>query len=105
MEFSPRTELQTKMLSYLMEKFSEKHRVSVERVVSGTGLANVYDFLANEYPEQVDPQVHEAFLNAKDKGGKVVSENAKEGTLCREAIRIMIRYDYVKLNTSARLCI
>jgi glucokinase len=63
----------------------------VERVVSGPGLANVYEFLANEYPEQVDPKVHEAFLNAEDQKGKVVSENAKEGTLCREAIRIMIR--------------
>lgn len=90
-EFTPRTELQMKMLSYLMGKFQAKHRVSMERVVSGTGLANVYEFLANEYPEQVDPPVHEAFLNAKDKQGKVVSENAKEGTLCREAIRIMIR--------------
>lgn len=90
-EFSPRTELQVKMLSYLMEKFESRHRVSVERVVSGPGLANVYEFLANEYPEQVDPEVHEAFLNAEDKQGKVVSENAKEGTLCREAIRIMIR--------------
>lgn len=90
-EFSPRTELQVKMLSYLMDKFQSKHRVSVERVVSGTGLANVYEFLANEYPDQTDPKVHEAFLNAKDKQGKVVSENATEGTLCREAIRIMIR--------------
>lgn len=90
-EFSPRTELQVKMLSYFLKKFDEKHRVSVERVVSGTGLANVYEFLANEFPEQVDPEVHEAFLQAKDKQGKVVSESAKEGTLCREAIRIMIR--------------
>jgi glucokinase len=79
------------MLKYLMEKFESRHRVSVERVVSGPGLANVYEFLANEYPEQVDPKVHEAFLNAEDQKGKVVSENAKEGTLCREAIRIMIR--------------
>mmetsp|Transcript_16858 Transcript_16858/g.30530 ORF Transcript_16858/g.30530 Transcript_16858/m.30530 type:complete len:284 (+) Transcript_16858:106-957(+) len=90
-EFSPRTEVQVKMLKYLMEKFESRHRVSVERVVSGPGLANVYEFLANEYPEQVDPKVHEAFLNAEDQKGKVVSENAKEGTLCREAIRIMIR--------------
>jgi glucokinase len=89
-EFSPRTEVQVKMLKYLMEKFESRHRVSVERVVSGPGLANVYEFLANEYPEQVDPKVHEAFLNAEDQKGKVVSENAKEGTLCREAIRIMI---------------
>jgi glucokinase len=78
------------MLTWLMEKFEAKHRVSVERVVSGTGLANVYEFLANEYPEQVDPEVHEAFLNATDTKGKIVSENAKDGTLCREAIRIMI---------------
>lgn len=34
-------QLEIKMLAYLLEKFSAKHRVSVERVVSGTGLANV----------------------------------------------------------------
>lgn len=40
-EFAPRTELELSMLHYLRGKFEAKHRISVERVVSGTGLSNV----------------------------------------------------------------
>lgn len=40
-EFAPRNELEVEMLNYLKHKFSQHHRISVERIVSGTGLANV----------------------------------------------------------------
>jgi glucokinase len=89
-EYSPRTDLQIKLLKFLMNKFQQQHRVSVERVVSGTGLANVYEFLAEECPDRVDPKVHEEFLNHGSMRGKIVAENAKEGTLCREAMSIML---------------
>lgn len=45
------------MLAYLEKKFEIKHRVSVERVVSGIGLANIYEFLALEFPERVNAEV------------------------------------------------
>lgn len=90
-EYAPRTELDAKLWDYLKVKFNYRHRVSVERVVSGRGLANVYEFLAQEFPDRVDPQVHEQFINAADLQGKVVAENAKEGTLCRQAMDTMIR--------------
>jgi glucokinase len=32
---------QFKLLTYLKHKFEAKHRVSVERVISGPGIANV----------------------------------------------------------------
>jgi len=34
-------ELQFTLLQYLKEKFQAKHRVSVERVISGPGIGNV----------------------------------------------------------------
>jgi glucokinase len=34
-------QLEIGLLKFLMKKFSASHRVSVERVVSGIGLANV----------------------------------------------------------------
>jgi glucokinase len=40
-DFAPRNELEFGLLSYLKQKFEQKHRVSVERIVSGTGLSNV----------------------------------------------------------------
>ena len=61
-----------------MKKFNANHRVSVERVVSGTGLFNVgeafnefrcicvmvsacvqvYEFLSKEMPDKVDRNLH-----------------------------------------------
>lgn len=34
-------QLEFGLLTFLKEKFEQKHRVSVERIVSGTGLSNV----------------------------------------------------------------
>lgn len=91
-EFNPRSELEIKLRRYLMNKFGTQHRLSIERVVSGKGLANVYEFLTTEFPERVDALVHEEFLEAGDMQGKVISSNAGDGTLCRQAIDIMIAY-------------
>src|SRR5437868_4169574 len=41
-DFAPRNPMETEMLKYMLEKYS---RVSVERIVSGPGLFNVYEFL------------------------------------------------------------
>jgi glucokinase len=90
-EYAPRNDLEVKMWTFLSQKFSSKRRISVERVVSGTGLANVYDFLSNEFPDRVDPTVHQKFLQAKDEQGKVVAENSQSlGSLCRDAMDIMM---------------
>lgn len=40
-----------------MKKFEQKHRVSVERVISGTGIANIYEFLMFKFPEKVNPEI------------------------------------------------
>jgi glucokinase len=65
-------------------------RVSVERVVSGIGLADVYDFLAqSKYPDRADTAVLQEFLSAKDQG-RVVGENATTDELCALAMKIMM---------------
>lgn len=90
-EYSPRTEIEVNLLKYLMKKFEAKHRVSVERVVSGKGLANVYDFLAQKFPDEVDAEVHASFLAAGDLQGKVVGDNITPGNLCDKALDIFAR--------------
>mmetsp|Transcript_6600 Transcript_6600/g.9979 ORF Transcript_6600/g.9979 Transcript_6600/m.9979 type:complete len:221 (-) Transcript_6600:131-793(-) len=59
-----------------------RHRVSVERVVSGTGLYNIYEFLSEEIPDKVDRKVHEEILKAGDMKGKVIATN-QSSELCR----------------------
>ena len=44
-EYAPRNELEFRLLTFLKEKFNAKHRVSVERIVSGTGLSNVSTYI------------------------------------------------------------
>lgn len=90
-EYCPRSDIEIKMLKYLREKFNSKTRISMERVVSGVGLANVYEFLAKEYPKRVDPKVQKEFDMAKDDKGRVVSINAEKGSLCLEALELMMR--------------
>ena len=45
-EFAPRNDLEIELLKFLSLKFESHHRISVERIVSGPGIANVYEFLA-----------------------------------------------------------
>ena len=74
-----------------MKKFAQSHRLSVERVVSGRGLAHVYEFLVQEYPtNRVDKMVHNELLAVGDKQGKVIADNATAGSLCLEAMEIVM---------------
>jgi glucokinase len=58
-EFAPRDELEFDLLQYLLDKF--KSRVSIERVLSGPGLVNIYSFLRDrsycEEPESLREEV------------------------------------------------
>jgi glucokinase len=49
-EFAPRGETQIALLEYLRRKFGE--HVSTERVLSGRGLVNIYEFLRDERGEE-----------------------------------------------------
>jgi len=95
-EFAPRSEgsssIEFEMIQYLQIKFSAKARVSVERIVSGRGLGNVYEFLAWKYLEKVNKAVHRAFIGPVE-GPRtfdpaVISKAASNGAceLCKQAV-------------------
>ena len=91
-EYAPRNDgVELKLWTYLRQKFKSKNRISVERVVSGPGLANCYEFLTTEYPNKVNQNVLNEFNNAGDLKGKVVAINASKGEgLCYDAMNIMM---------------
>jgi len=91
-EFAPRNDLEFQLLKFLMQKFKEKHRVSVERVISGRGLANVYEFLCAhpDHKTEVDNAVKAAFDAAGDLKGKVVADHYGKDALCTTAMKIFI---------------
>jgi len=90
-EFAPRgagnDELQIELLRYLKVKFSGWNRISFERVVSGKGICNIYEFLAYRNPSRIDKKVHREFLDARQDAG-IIAKSAKPGTLCYEALEI-----------------
>jgi glucokinase len=91
-EWAPRDDLEYKLWTYLKNKFEYQHRVSVERVVSGPGLVNCYEFLVQELKDRIDPTWHKAFNEAEEsQQGKLVSDQAHalEGSLGEQALKIM----------------
>jgi glucokinase len=89
-EYAPRNDIEIQMFQYLSDKFVSKNRISVERVVSGKGLANVYEYLSQAYPTRIVQSIHDAFLVAGDEQGRVVAQSTTHCTLCQQAMSIMI---------------
>jgi glucokinase len=55
-DFAPRSELEFRLLKYLLEKHNIR-RVSVERVVSGMGIVSIYQFLRDRQYAAESPEV------------------------------------------------
>lgn len=91
MDFAPRTEEEIGLLRYLRERYG---RVSVERIVSGPGLFNIYNYLrdARQMPE--NPLVREALAQGTDPA-RVIGEAAVAGPgagceLCSRAMDLFV---------------
>lgn len=62
----------------------------MERIISGPGLATIYEFLSKKFPEKVNAKVQAEFEAAKALQGKVVGSYAKEDELCNKAMEIFV---------------
>jgi glucokinase len=86
-DFAPQGELQIELLQFLATRFGH---VSYERVLSGPGLVNVYEFLRDRGPEKESPE----FVAEMGKGdpAAVISRAAMEGssTLAEQALDLWI---------------
>jgi glucokinase len=87
-EWSPRQPLEIELLKFLLNKFKSRHRVSVERVVSGHGISNIYEFLRThrDYQDKIDPAIDHQYDEAPaSMKGAVVGKNAKKNLVCSKA--------------------
>ena len=76
-DFSPASKEQVELLSFLLQQSQltkSPARVSVEDVLSGRGLVNVYHYFANKYPEKINPELTQAML--KNDAAAAVSDAA-----------------------------
>lgn len=88
MDFAPRTEDEIGLLRHLRERFG---RVSAERVVSGPGLYNVYQYLRDEVHVPESPRVREALGRGEDPA-RVIGEAAlaEDCSLCSRSLEMFV---------------
>ena len=87
-DFAPINKEQDRLLAYLREEFGH---VSVERVCSGYGLANIYRFLIEECEERETLPVQARVEEADDITPVIIAAAmSNESPACERAVRIFV---------------
>ena len=87
-DFSPRNKLEIELLDYLQGKH---RRVSCERVLSGPGIKNIYDFLRDTKKVEEPKELREQMSEAPDPPA-LISKLAAEGKtpICDQTMSIFV---------------
>ncbi len=87
-DFAPRNESQMELLAYLQKKYG---RISCERILSGPGIKNIYDFLRDEHKAE-EPEWLRTQLSAAVDPPALISQMALEGkaAICDQALSIFV---------------
>ena len=86
-DFAPRDTTDFELYQYLQKKFGH---VSYERVISGPGILNIYEFL-KEGKKLEEPTWLADEINKGD-APAVISERVEQSELCDETMRLFIRF-------------
>eukprot|EP00471_Norrisiella_sphaerica_P005436 CAMPEP_0184482374 /NCGR_PEP_ID=MMETSP0113_2-20130426/3931_1 /TAXON_ID=91329 /ORGANISM="Norrisiella sphaerica, Strain BC52" /LENGTH=457 /DNA_ID=CAMNT_0026862069 /DNA_START=160 /DNA_END=1533 /DNA_ORIENTATION=- len=95
-DWAPRTNEEMRLWHFLKTRIRRTMRaegkkvevdhVSQERVISGSGIADLYDFFRGEHPEFVDPNIEQK-MNQMDKSAVVsIHGGRNDNFLCRMAM-------------------
>ena len=87
-DFAPRDEIQTELLSYLQKKYG---RISCERVLSGPGIRNIYEFLRDTHKAD-EPAWLQEQLHAAHDVPAAISKLALEGKspICDQTLSVFV---------------
>lgn len=87
-DFAPRNELEQELLRYLLKKYEH---VSYERILSGPGIRNVYEFLRDTNKEQEPAWLTEQIKEASDVPA-VISKAALEqkAPICERTMELFV---------------
>jgi len=87
-DFAPRSALEMELLAYLQKKYG---RISYERLLSGPGIKNIYDFLRDAHKAD-EPQWLKNQIGAAPDPPAVISQLAQEGkaAICDQTLSIFV---------------
>ena len=88
-DFGPRNETEIELLRFLQRKYNG--RISYERVVSGMGLTNIYEFLRDNQGMEEPKWLADKIAEAND-GNSVITEMAlsAKSEICAKALDMMV---------------
>lgn len=88
-DFAPRNEVEIELLRYLQQKYNG--RVSYERVVSGMGLTNIYEFLRDVHGIEEPSWLSQKISEAHDPNS-VITEMAlsAKSEICEKALDMFV---------------
>ena len=89
-DFAPTDERQIQLLKYLLRRFDH---VGVERVCSGIGVPNIYEYLRDEEQIPEVPDVARAIASAKDRTKAIIgaaTDPHNPSALCRATVDILV---------------
>src|ERR1700683_4904347 len=87
-DFAPKNELQMELLAYLQKKYG---RISCERLLSGPGIRNIYDFLRDAHKAEEPDWLRTQMSTAPDPPA-LISQTALAGNaaICDQALSIFV---------------
>jgi glucokinase len=87
-DFAPRDRMQTELLTYLQKRYG---RISCERVLSGPGIKNIYEFLRDAGKAEEPQWLKDELAAAKDQPARI-SQLALEGkaNICTQTLSIFV---------------
>jgi len=87
-DFAPRDDLQKELLSYLQKKYG---RISCERVLSGPGIRNIYEFLRDAHKAEEPEWLREQMAAAHDIPA-LIAKLAEEGKapICDQTMTMFV---------------
>ena len=87
-DFAPHTEIEIELLAYLRKKYE---RVSYERILSGPGIRNIYDFLRDTHKAD-EPAWLRDQINAAPDPPALISQLALEGKapICDQTLSMFV---------------
>jgi len=87
-DFAPRNALQTELLVYLQKKYG---RISCERILSGPGIKNIYDFLRDAHKAE-EPEWLGTQMSAAPDPPALISQLALAGkaAICDQTLAIFV---------------
>jgi glucokinase len=88
-DFAPRNKLEWELFEFLSKRV--KGRVSYERILSGPGLGNIYDFLCEAKRRKEPASAVKAFAASTDRNAAVTQLGlAGKSPVCREALELFL---------------